>query len=297
MDIALLRSFVAIAESGSFSAAAQQLHLTQSSISHQIARLEHHMGRRLFDRTTRSCELSTSGRLLLEQASEIIQKCDELERQFRPDALRGHVRLGVPDDPHLFAAIALAIMAFTREQPLVTLDIQAGMSLDLSRSLKDGDLDLALVRDVPSRDSDDCILKEQLVWVGKSGTSVRPTQTVPLALVSEPCAYRRTALHALQEAGLRHAKIISCSSLVAVLAFVEAGLAISAIVTGMLERVAPAIAPMPNLPPLPNTSLVFRHRSSRPTVLARELMRRLEHAIRTSVDAPGAMRHPIPGLD
>lgn len=283
MDLPLLRSFLAVADSGSFSGAALKLNLTQSSISHQIARLEAHLGRRLFDRTTRRCSLTVPGRLLLEQARDIIRKVDEAEQQFRPDALRGHLRLGVPDDPHLFSAIATAIAEFLREQPQVTLDIEAGLSHDLNRGLDDGDLDVAILREIPPRNVQNCIISEELIWVGQAGARDPELNTLSLALVDAPCSYRSTAIRVLDEAGIDHRTVISCSSLVAVFAFVEAGLATTVAIRTVIDGFK-GLQPISNLPSLPMAGLVFKHRGDRPGLLALGLMARLENAIRGSAD-------------
>src|SRR5260370_32173021 len=211
MDLGLLRSFVAVAETGSFSAASERVHLSQSSVSHQIARLEQRLGRRLFDRTTRCCSLTSSGTVLLEQAREIVQRLDEVEQAFRPESLRGHLRLGVPDDAHLFAPIAAAVLDFASEQPRVSLDLRAGLSDDLLGGIKSGDLDLALVREIPGRQTEHTIITEDLVWIGKPAPGAVPPAELAIALVSEPCAYRRAAIQALTDAGLSYRTVLSCS--------------------------------------------------------------------------------------
>jgi len=283
MDVTLLRSFVAVATCGSFSAAADRLHLSQSSISHQVARLEAELGRRLFERTTRRCTLTVSGALLLDQAREVVQRLDEMRQQFRPDSLRGHIRLGVPDDAHLFMPIAAAVRELAAVQPQVSVNLRAGLSEDIRRAIQSGDLDLGIVRVLPAKPTSALVITEQLVWFGPSELTPRTREELPLAVVDEPCAYRRTAIEALVDAGIRHKIVISCSSASAVLAFVEAGLAVSVSVRALVPQHVPILGSANGLPALPTAGLAFRHAGTRPSTLARWLMPRLDQAITTAV--------------
>jgi DNA-binding transcriptional LysR family regulator len=271
---------LAVAESGSFSAAAKKLHLTQSSISHQVARLETHVGHRLFERTTRRCALTTSGHLLIKQARDLLQRLDELELQYRPDALTGHVRIGVPDDYHLFYPVAEAVRDFAREQPRVTLEVQSGLSNQLKEWLKAGELDLTIIREIPGRTSDGVIATEDLVWACKRGTVLNFARPIPLALIFAPCRYRRLALSTLSSARLPHRIIVTCANLGSVFAFVEAGLAITVVSRGSVPDSCMVIGGTHGLPQLPTSTLTFREAAGTNSFVQEALKRRLEDAIR-----------------
>lgn len=97
MEISHLQAFIHIAESGSFSAAASDLHLTQPAISKRIANLEQQFDVRLFDRAGRSVKLTEPGRLLLPKAREILSTL-ELSKQLIEnlgDKVRGNLNLAV----------------------------------------------------------------------------------------------------------------------------------------------------------------------------------------------------------
>ena len=81
MDIAALQAFVAIADAGSFSRAADALYLTQPAISKRIAALEAELGTRLFDRIGRGVQLSPAGTALLDQARRILNEVAEAKRR------------------------------------------------------------------------------------------------------------------------------------------------------------------------------------------------------------------------
>ena len=74
MDNQNLKAFITVANSGSFSEAAELLHLTQSAISKRIAQLEHQIGKKLFDRIARQVTLTEAGTELLPRAQRILQE-------------------------------------------------------------------------------------------------------------------------------------------------------------------------------------------------------------------------------
>ena len=83
MDIESLRAFLAVAETGSFSQAADRLFLTQPAISKRIAQLETQLDTRLFDRIGRTVSLTESGQALISRANSILQQVEDTERAIR----------------------------------------------------------------------------------------------------------------------------------------------------------------------------------------------------------------------
>jgi DNA-binding transcriptional LysR family regulator len=186
IDPGLLRTLVAIRDTGGFSAAARELNLTQSAVSHQIRRLEERVGRPLLNRTTRQVSFNEDGRELLHRATRLLDAMDSLHRHLRPPAIEGVVRFGIPDAvlgdrlPTLFAQ-------FSRLFPSVRLEVSAGMSLDLRRSVAAGELDLAVVMDAEPIEPNRLLRREPLVWVAGDTFRIQQAQPLPLAL---PCIHR-----------------------------------------------------------------------------------------------------------
>jgi DNA-binding transcriptional LysR family regulator len=91
-----LEYVIAIVETGSFTAAAERCHTAQSALSHQIARLERHLGVRLFDRTGRSVRLTEAGQALLPVARRILADMTEVRAELRSidGMVRGPLRIG-----------------------------------------------------------------------------------------------------------------------------------------------------------------------------------------------------------
>lgn len=125
MDLAALQAFLAIAETGSFSLAAERLHLTQPAVSKRIAALELQLDVRLFDRLGREVGLTEAGRALLPRAYQIINVLDDTRRAL--NNLNGEVsgRLTLATSHHIgLHRLPPLLRAFTRRYPLVSLDIR-----------------------------------------------------------------------------------------------------------------------------------------------------------------------------
>ena len=97
-DPTLLRAFIAIKETGSFTRAAERMHVSQSAISHQIRRLEQQAGTPLLTRTTRRLTLTEDGEDFLRYAECIIKAHDALIRRFETSSVTGAVRFGLPEN-------------------------------------------------------------------------------------------------------------------------------------------------------------------------------------------------------
>lgn len=272
MDTTLLRCFLAVSDAQSFSVAAGRLNLSQSTVSHQIARLEDHLGKQLFERTTRSCKLTTQGRELIAHAARVLRAVDEMEQQFKPRLLTGTLVIGVPDDYYLFASVTAGLKRFMVEKPGIAVEMRAGLAADHLRDLRGRDLDLAIVREV-GIEAQDALRREPLVWITSMGWSMPADGIVPLALVGGSCAYKRTAIAVLEAQGIPWKCQFSCTSLEGVLAVVRDGLAISVVAAGDGKAGVRGVERDEDLPQLPATSLSIRYADKEPTLAAKALAR------------------------
>ena len=125
MDLNSLNTFIAIAETGSFSEAGERLHLTQPAVSKRIAALEQQLNARLFDRVGREVNLTEAGRALLPRAYQLLNVLDDTRRAL--NNLTGEVsgRLVLATSHHIgLHRLPPLLRAFTRAHPQVALDIQ-----------------------------------------------------------------------------------------------------------------------------------------------------------------------------
>ncbi|MBB4683351.1 LysR family transcriptional regulator [Amycolatopsis jiangsuensis] len=140
-----LRTFRALAETGSFTATASALGYTQSAVSRQIAALERSAGSRLVDRTAGGARLTAAGSVLLRHASSALEELDRAEGRMRgaaPDTVR--IRLGVFTS--LGAALLPATLALLRDRaPEVEITTREGSTPALARSVRAGTMHVAVL--------------------------------------------------------------------------------------------------------------------------------------------------------
>ena len=122
LDTDVLRSFVAIAEYGSFTHAAKAVFRTPSALSMQIKRLETTLDKSLFVREARRVQLTEHGELLLRYARQLLQLNAETVNAFLAPALEGTVRIGTPDDVGT-RILPRVLAAFARSHPAVQVDV------------------------------------------------------------------------------------------------------------------------------------------------------------------------------
>jgi DNA-binding transcriptional LysR family regulator len=151
LDVRRLHVLREVARHGSFSAAADSLSFTQPAISRQIATLEAETGTVLVERGARGVTLTPAGALLVEHAEVIIDRLALAQSQL--EALEGleggRLRLGSVATANA-TLIPKAIRAFTREYPLVELDLAEALSHELVDRLRAGELDLAITGVAPA---------------------------------------------------------------------------------------------------------------------------------------------------
>ncbi|MFL9815277.1 LysR family transcriptional regulator [Stutzerimonas sp. VN223-3] len=202
LEIDVLRTFVSIAESGSFTRAAGQIFRTTSAVSMQIKRLETMLGCTLFIREARRIALTAEGERLLGYARRLLKLNEETVSAFIAPRLNGRVRFGTPADigTHILPGL---LSLFARTHPGVEVNVSVGRSIDMIQRIDTGELDVALVS-VGNLGQDDSrgevIHSEPLVWAGRTGGVAVERNPLPLALASADCAWRRQALDALDRA-------------------------------------------------------------------------------------------------
>ena len=150
MDIDGLKAFMAVAELGSFSIAADRLHLTQPAVSKRIALLEHQMDTRLFDRIGRTVRLTESGQALTTRASQILQQVEDTERAIRnlSGDVSGQLSLATSHHVGLWRLPAV-LRQYNGDHPEVTLDLHFMDSEIAHERIIHGELEMAIATLAP----------------------------------------------------------------------------------------------------------------------------------------------------
>lgn len=213
LDTDVLRTFVAIAECGSFTRAAKQVFRTPSALSMQIKRLEEILGHVLFVREARHVRLTPEGEVLLGYGRRLLRLNEEAIQQFLTPTLEGRVSLGTSDD--VGSRILPGVLAqFARSYPAVQVDVVVGSSKQHLERLDAGELDMALIT-IGNQGQEmrgEVVHTEPLVWAGREGGIAANRSPLPVALASHGCVWRRMALRALDEAGMSYRVAYTCDN-------------------------------------------------------------------------------------
>ncbi|MEO5755471.1 MAG: LysR substrate-binding domain-containing protein [Mesorhizobium sp.] len=233
LDLNLLKTFVAVVESGSLSNAAPRVGRSQSAVSMQMQRLEDMVGNQLLVRGPRTVTPNAIGEDFLIYARRLLKLSDEAWASVTRPKETGSVRLGVPDD---YAAFLLppVLSRFAAEHPLVTVELVCEQSTALVKTLAEGRLDLAIVTRLPEQ-ALEVIRLERFVWVASPNHVAWETDPLPVALFEPGCAARMNVLQALGDADRSYRCTYSSASLLGLIAVVQAGLAVA----GLAQRSVP----------------------------------------------------------
>lgn len=284
LDLDLLRTFVAICDAGGFTRAGERLHLTQSTVSLQLKRLEEIVGKRLLERHSRKVILTNDGEILLGYARQILEITDEAQSRMSEPEIEGVVRVGIPEDfanRHLPGILA----RFTRAHPKVQLQVRCDLSVSLLEGLSRNEFDLVLVKREPQSDSGVLVWREPLVWAAAAEFDAPRHDPLPLIVFPRGCIYRDLALRTLDELKRKWWLAFISPSLAGLQAALLAGLGVTVLAKSALPPGHRILGPEEGFPDLSATELALHYATSGPSKAAILLS---EH-ITESIDAGGLL--------
>lgn len=276
LELDLLRAFVTVVETGSFTRTAALLGRTQPAISLQIRRLEDQLRSPLLDRAGKGVVVTTEGAGLLPQARRLLRLNDDIVSTLGEGDLEGEVRFGAPED---VATIHLPgiLGAFARSHPRIKLAVTCDYTANLLDQMSRGGLDLALIKREPvGPELGVRVWGEPLSWVALD-PSILEASPLPLIVAPAPDIYRKRALGALEAAGIAFRAAFTSPSLAGQMAALRAGLGIGVLPAAMAPRDLTLLGDP--LPPLSDSeiALVSARGAGGPAgLLAQEVLRALE---------------------
>ena len=273
-DTGLVRTFVAVADKASMTAAANALHLTQGAVSQQVKRLEETLGCSLFERNRRGLRLTQHGERLFSQALKLIALNDEIWAEMTTVAAEGRVRLGVPSDL-VGSHLAPVLKAYADAFPKVELSLVCTPSPELVEALAIGRVDLAVVEEPAGPSAGECLSIERLVWVGAKAGTAHLKRPLPVSMVADTCAFRPAVQAALTGHGVGWRTVFENGSMEAALATVRADMAVSAWLASTIPPdldILPSSFGLPELPAFAiNLHLPRHHAGAAATKLAQHI--------------------------
>jgi LysR family hydrogen peroxide-inducible transcriptional activator len=238
MEIHQLRYFCAVAETGSFSRAAELTHVSQPSLSQQIIKLEGELGARLFDRLGRSVRLTDVGKTFLPRARSVLHELEVAKGDIveRKDSIGGPVSVGViPTVAPYFLPAQLT--SFSRKFPQALLTIMEEITPVLLDRLRVGAIDIAILA-LPIRGHEfeaAPLLTERLFaalpkshkLAKRSSLSLKDLRSEPFLLLRDGHCFRDTAVAACDRARLHPQIVFESGQFSSILSMVGAGMGVS----------------------------------------------------------------------
>ena len=280
LDLDQLQTFITIADTGSFTRAAEEVHRTQSAVSMQMRRLEERIGKPLFEKDGRMNRLTEEGDRLLAFARRMLRLNRETLAAFDDSSLEGQVRIGTPDD-YADRFLPEIMGRFARSNPRVELSVVCEPTVNLAELIRRGHLDIALVTQCDDVRPSEIVRKESLLWVTSANHSVHQEETLPLAGGRPPWHGRRAATDTGHQMGREPRSLFTSWSATVVIAAVLSGLAVSVLPECALRPGMRVLGEADGFGPLPDIKIgILRGHTSKADIvdaLARHIAESLDN--------------------
>ncbi|MEP3674557.1 LysR family transcriptional regulator [Sulfitobacter sp.] len=249
LDMATLRSLVAIADAGGVTRAAGFLHLTQSAVSMQIKRLEDLLDVKLLDRRGRSVAFTAQGDQLLTYARRMVAMNDEVVTRMTVQEYSGTLRLGVPHDI-VYPAVPQVLKQFNAAYPGIRILLESRHTQPLKEMFAKGECDVILTTETSLGSGGITLAQRRLNWIGAPGGAAWRQRPLSIAY-GRVCSFRGLAVAALDAAEIDWQMLVETDNDSTIHATVSADLAVFTAIEGtepqQLERIDHGGA-LPELP-------------------------------------------------
>jgi DNA-binding transcriptional LysR family regulator len=256
LETPLLRTLVAVSETGSFTRAAAQVHRTQSAVSMQIKRLEETVGKPLLERNRKQTRLTREGEALIDYARRILILHDEALAAVSEPEVTGLVKIGTPDD-YAAGFLPQVLSDFAESHPNVEVEMRCEVSSKISAAFDKGEVDVALLTAGPWLKGGKVIRREPIVWATSVRHMVHEREPLPLAVFEPGCVFRESALAALDKAKRVYRIAYSSESYAGLTTASLAGLAVTAMARSSLPAGLRELSPDEGFPVLPSVDIAL----------------------------------------
>jgi DNA-binding transcriptional LysR family regulator len=269
-DLDLIRAFIAVSETRSFTQAAARLHRTQSAISMKIKRLEEQVGERLFERDTTYVTPTSIGVRFAGIARRLIEAHEDAFFALNHSLAAGKLTLAT-SETYASCLLPPILSEVSKTFPNIEMEIRCGHSWKMLESMDTDGIDLVIATKYPARQDGQALGQERLIWVCKRDSDVFRANPLPLAVFPDGCLYRRAALAAL-DANKRNWRIGYTSlNHEGLAAAVDSGSAVSVMIESAVNERHRVLRPEDGFPPLPAADIELYSRSSGISPVARHV--------------------------
>ena len=226
-DPVLLKTFLAVADTRSFTGAGIELGLSQPTVSQHVPKLEDAAGRILVSRDTRDVRLTDNGDAMAGFARTILAAHAVASSYFSGSAMRGRLRFGAGDDLAI-TQLPRILRHFRQLYPQINLELTVSQTGPLVRRLRGGQLDLIFIKEAADESSDGVrVSRDTMVWMGHEKTILEAGQPVPVVAYQAPSFSRQVGIDALESAGRTWRITCNSREVSGLLAAVRAGLGVA----------------------------------------------------------------------
>lgn len=248
-DHSHLKTFLAVAETLSFTGAAARLKLSQPTVSQHVRKLEESAGRQLVSRDTREVRLTDNGDAMAGFARTILAAQEQALTYFSGSAMRGRLRFGVADDLAI-TQLPRILRHFRQLYQQINLELTVTQSHVLLRKLQAGQLDLVFIKYMAGTGEGTLVQRDQLVWAGHGKTNLEEGAPVPLIVYQAPSLSRQMAINALEKAGRTWRITCNTREINGVLAAARAGIGLAVFPQSLIPDDLVQVSNRFDLPPV-----------------------------------------------
>lgn len=301
MNLKQLTTFVRIVEKGSFAAAADALHTTQSTVSARVKDLEHYLGVALFDRSAHRAQLTAKGRELFDMSRQVVGTLEQLrDRIGDKQALTGTLRLGV-----VGVVAGTWLPALVKElrarHPALELDLEVALSRTLLQKLRDAFLDIAII--AGRVDEDDmrveAVGKEPFAWMASPSLGAPPATVSPSDIARFPIitfppeSYHHAVVKAwFKGGGVRSQPSITCNSMAVIARLVAEGIGVGLLPSNYYgnELAVGRLQLLEAQPPMPDAEFTLVSFAERQTAFVSAVSDAVRSVMRQRLDRGDVLR-------
>lgn len=277
IDTDLLRTFAAIIDQGGFIRAGEALGRSQSAISMQMKKLEEICDCALFERDGRKMKVTPNGEKLLGYARRLVNLHDQALDAMVESQLSGVARLAVMGD-YATRVLPEVLARFVEKYPNIHMEVTTGFTRDLLSQLGH-QFDLVLATQPLNTGRGEVLRQETTHWAFSANHELPREDVLPLALLLPGNMFREWAIRALDDAGLRWRILYTSTSIAAVEAVAEAGIALTVVKQGTARAGLRILDERAGFPPLPKSEIALHKAPGKLPTAAKMLAEHLQESL------------------